>query len=571
MKLLELFKELSLYPKNVTEVRSLILQMAIKGKLTAKWREEHTELEPVSVLLKKIEEEKNKLIRIKKIREDKDLESIDTNPFLIPNTWVWVRLYNISSITGGFAFESSKYVDEGIRVIRISDFDEKGFKEDKIVRYRYTDDLEQYRLEERNILIAMTGGTVGKSFFVEKMHEKMVVNQRVATIKVIKPMFEAFVNCVIQTPLIQNVVNEAKNSTNDNISMADIKGFKIPLPPLEEQQAIVETVNQLFTEIVQLESLTKERIRLKEDFTTSALNKLETSENTGEEWKYLQQHFKTFFTETGSVKKLRETILQLAVQGKLTANWRKAHPDIEPASELLKRIQTEKQKLIKEGKIKKENPLPPIMEDEVPFELPEGWIWCRLHQLTEVITKGSSPNWQGIQYVDENNGGILFITSENVGTYKLLLDKKKYVEARFNSIEPRSILKSNDILMNIVGGSIGRTAIYDLNEVANINQAVTIIRLLNNNDHNYFLYFFNSPTCISYMYNKQVDNARPNLSMGNIAKFTIPLPPYMEQQVIVEKVSDLLALCNQLEQQIESGKTQVEQLMKSCLRDIIRY
>jgi type I restriction enzyme S subunit len=131
---------------------------------------------------------------------------------------------------------------------------------------------------------------------------------------------------------------------------------------------------------------------------------------------------------------------------------------------------------VKEGKIKKQKPLPPVSDEEKPFELPHGWEWCRLETITELITKGSSPKWQGVSYTDNSND-VLFITSENVGSFKILLDSAKYVEKKFNEIEPRSILTYNDILMNIVGASIGRTAIFNLNRNANINQAVCLIRL----------------------------------------------------------------------------------------------
>ena len=118
-----------------------------------------------------------------------------------------------------------------------------------------------------------------------------------------------------------------------------------------------------------------------------------------------------------------------------------------------------------------------ITEEEIPFEIPENWCWCRLGELAEIITKGSSPSWQGINYVDK---GILFVTSENVGDEELLLSKRKFLEQKFNEIQPRSILQKGDILTNIVGASIGRTAIFDLDiKNANINQAVALIRLKN--------------------------------------------------------------------------------------------
>ena len=269
-----------------------------------------------------------------------------------------------------------------------------------------------------------------------------------------------------------------------------------------------------------------------------------------------------------NLKKLRQSILQDAIQGKLTKEWREHNPTVEPASELLKKIKAEKEQLLKEKKIKKEKPLPIITKDEIPFEIPDKWEWIRLQDLCEIITKGSSPKWQGINYVGEQNG-ILFVTSENVGNYKLLLSKKKYVEKRFNEIQPRSILKKNDILMNIVGASIGRTAIYNIEEVANINQAVTIIRLINELNHSFLLHFFNSPVCLSYMYDKQVDNARPNLSMGNISKFLIPIPSIEEQKAIVTKVNQLLSNCDVLEQEIKASKINAEKLMQSVLSELL--
>ena len=160
---------------------------------------------------------------------------------------------------------------------------------------------------------------------------------------------------------------------------------------------------------------------------------------------------------------------------------------------------------------------------------------ARVSEIALLITKGSSPNWQGVDYVENN--GVLFITSENVRKYKIRLEPKKFVEARFNEIEKKSILRRDDILMNIVGASIGRTAIYDRDDVANINQAVCLIRLDQTKiDLEYALHFFNSPVCVGYMFDKQVDAARANLSMGNISNFQIPLPDLFEQRRIVSEI-----------------------------------
>ncbi len=267
-----------------------------------------------------------------------------------------------------------------------------------------------------------------------------------------------------------------------------------------------------------------------------------------------------------STVKMRKLILQLAVQGKLVEQ----DPNDEPASELLKRIKAEKEKLIAEGKIKKQKPFSPIAEDEILYELPNGWEWVRLGNLTQVITKGSSPKWQGIQYVGSDEG-LLFLTSKNVGNYNLILDNSSFVEWKFNEIEPRSILQNGDILMNIVGASIGRTALYDLDEIANINQAVCLIRFLIffSFDKRYFLHFFNSPVCISYMFDKQVDMARPNLSMGNIERFLVPVPPVAEQKRIVAKLDQLMHLCDQLDACQKKASTKYESLNDAALEKLL--
>ncbi len=266
------------------------------------------------------------------------------------------------------------------------------------------------------------------------------------------------------------------------------------------------------------------------------------------------------------VKKLRQQLLQDAVQGKLVEQ----NPKDEPASELLKKIKAEKAKLIAEKKLKKEKELPPIKPVEIPFEIPENWVWCRLGDICNTITKGSSPNWQGVQYVDEDIG-ILFITSKNVDSFKIDLTKATYVEEKFNEIEPRSILKKGDLLTNIVGASIGRTALFDLDVIANINQAVCILRIehdLINKD--YLLNLMNSDLALKMMFESQFAPGRANLSMGNIASFTIPLPPLAEQNRIVQKLDELMQYCNELEVSIKQSESQNEKLLQQVLREALR-
>lgn len=270
--------------------------------------------------------------------------------------------------------------------------------------------------------------------------------------------------------------------------------------------------------------------------------------------------------QVGLVKKLRQQILQGAVLGKLVEQNKKD----EPASELLKKIKAEKLKLIAVKKQKKEKELPPIKTEEIPFKIPENWVWCRLGEICNTITKGSSPKWQGVQYVDEDKG-ILYITSKNVDSFKIDLTKATYVEEKFNEIEPRSILKKGDILTNIVGASIGRTALFNLDVIANINQAVCILRIEHNYiNKDYLLNLMNSDLALKMMSDSQFAPGRANLSMGNIATFTIPIPPLQEQLRIVQRLEELMSNCNDLEESIKKSESQNEKLLQQVLREALR-
>lgn len=193
------------------------------------------------------------------------------------------------------------------------------------------------------------------------------------------------------------------------------------------------------------------------------------------------------------------------------------------------------------------------------------WEERVLGDLCLLITKGSSPKWQGIKYVDEP--GILFVTSENVGEGKILLDERKYVEEKFNLKDKKSILKKGDVLTNIVGASIGRTAIYDIDDVANINQAVCILRcnselILNN----YLMNLLNSPFLKKILHDNEVNTARANLSLGFFNKLSIPCPSLKEQQTIVRQLDALRAETQKLEALYQKKLDGLEELKKSILQ-----
>lgn len=219
------------YAISPADLRKSILTLAVQGKLVPQDPND----EPAERIIG----------RDDRIRADAAFE--------IPDQWVWKQLRQLADINGGFAFKSTAYTDDGWRVVRISDFDEFGFKDHKVVRHPFTPDLQKFALAENSILMAMTGGTVGKSYFVRSLPEPMVVNQRVATIKVSADVDPSYVDIAIRSEMTQEVIRKAKNSTNDNISMGDIRGFTVPLPPLAEQRRIAAKVEQLMALVDALE------------------------------------------------------------------------------------------------------------------------------------------------------------------------------------------------------------------------------------------------------------------------------------------------------------------------------
>ena len=244
------------YGKKETELKALneqigtltkkaILQEAVQGKLVPQIAAEGNAKD----LLEEIKKEKAKLVKEGKIKKEKPLPEISENeiPFDIPESWGWCRLGEISTFNGGYAFKSGNYVtkENGVRVLRISDFDETGIKEKNPVYYPFNTEMENYKLSVNDIIMCMTGGTVGKSYLVKILNEEMYVNQRVADIKCPGLVDIDYIYSVILSHHIQASIQDNKNSTNDNISAELIRNFIIPLPPLAEQKRIVAAIEKM--------------------------------------------------------------------------------------------------------------------------------------------------------------------------------------------------------------------------------------------------------------------------------------------------------------------------------------
>ena len=256
---------------------------------------------------------------------------------------------------------------------------------------------------------------------------------------------------------------------------------------------------------------------------------------------FLIDNFKHLTTTPENVEQLKKLVLQMAVQGKLTAKWREENPNVESASVLLEKIKTEKEQLIKEEKIKRQKPLPPIADEKKPFELPESWEWERLGNICSKVGSGSTP--KGSNYVKE---GLPFFRSQNIHNDGLVYDDIKYISKQVQQKMKGTIVKPDDILLNITGGSLGRCAHVPLSfHEGNVSQHVTIIRpiLLKNE----FLHLqILSPLLQKPIFDFTTGAGREGLPKYNLEKFIVSLPPLAEQQAIVSKVEKIFTQIDQL-------------------------
>lgn len=466
---------------NAQDLKNSILQLAVQGKLVEQRPEEGTAKE----LLEQIKAEKEKLIKEKKIRKEKPLPEITEEdiPFEIPESWEWVFLQEIAYVNGGYAFKSNNYTTEGTRVVRISDFNENGFVNSKIVRHPYSDEFEPFLVNEKDILLCMTGGTVGKSFFVQSLPERMMTNQRVATIKIIGSIQE-YVNYVILAPITQNIIRASKTSTNDNISMDTIYSFLIPLPPFEEIKRIVAKIEEILPYIDQYDK---------------AYTKLEI--------------FNKKFPED-----MKKSILQLAMQGKLVEQ----RPEEGTADELYEQIVAEKAQLIKDGKIKKEKSLPEITEDEIPFEIPSSWKWVRIGC---IFTLQAGKNISATQIFENKDENHPFLCYGGNGV-------RGYVEQPNRSGHYAIIGRQGALCgcINFADGDFYATehaVVVDQYNLTDTKWCGLFLKALNLNQY-------------------ATATAQPGLAVANINQVLIPLPPLAEQKRIVAKIDELLPYCDQL-------------------------
>ena len=535
----------------IKKLRELILELAVRGKLVPQDPND----EPASELLKRIAAEKAELVKQGKIKKQKPLPEIseEEKPFELPEGWEWARINDIASFTNGYAFKSSEFQNSGVGIVKIGDIDSSGFISTAGMSYVSEKKInvlpEEMRVNPGDMVIAMSGATTGKLGF-NKTKSTFLLNQRVGKI-VTYSVDKEFIYHYLSTRIEENL-SISLGSAIPNISTAQINNIIIPIPPSDEQVKIIARVKLLISLCDQLEQQSLTSLDAHQQLVETLLGTLTDSQNAeelAENWTRISEHFDTLFTTEASVDALKQTILQLAVMGKLVPQ----DPNDEPASELLKRIAQEKAQLVKEGKIKKQKPLPPISDEEKPFELPEGWEWCKFGLTSEFINGDRGSNYpnkneyvsQGIPWINTGHiekNGTLTVTEMNFIT-----------EGKFNELRSGKIQKG-DLVYCLRGATFGKTAFVIPYETGAIASSLMIIRPFITEMGGYIYNYLTSPFGRSQIYRFDNGSAQPNLSANSVMLYSFPCPPLTEQYRIFSQVGLLHELCDKLKTRIKTAQ-----------------
>ncbi|MEI9856754.1 restriction endonuclease subunit S [Enterobacter mori] len=547
----------------IKKLRELILELAVRGKLVPQDPSD----EPASELLKRIAAEKAELVRQGKIKKQKPLPEIseDEKPFELPVGWEWVRLIDIMADIH-YGYTASADETKEVKLLRITDIQDDKVNWGTVPGCDISEKMvEQYKLNNNDIVIARTGGTVGKSYLVENINVSSVFASYLIRLKYLSPMQAGFTKVFLGSQLYWKQLYDGTSGTGQpNVNGNTLKAIILPIAPLNEQHKVVSKVDELMSLCDQLEQQSLSSLDAHQQLVETLLATLTNSQNAeklAENWTQISLHFDTLFTTEASIDVLKQTILQLAVMGKLVPQ----DPNDEPASELLKHIEQEKVQLVKEGKIKKQKPLPPVSDEEKSFELPRGWEWCKFGLLSEFINGDRGRNYPSkSEYVDT---GIPWINTGHIekdGTLSVsdmnYITQKKFDELRGGKIQ------CGDLVYCLRGATFGKTSFVTPYKTGAIASSLMIIRPFIAQFGLFFYNYLTSPFGKSQVFRFDNGSAQPNLSANSVMLYAFPCPPLDEQFRIYNKVQELFVTCESLKTNVQSAQ-QIQLHLADALTD----
>ena len=493
------------------QLKSSILQYAIQGKLVEQRAEEGTGEE----LYKKIQSEKQRLLKEGKIKKEKILPEIseDEIPFDIPESWKWVRLGSLGDYKKGpfgSALTKSIFVSKGRNTIKVYEQKNAIQKDNTIGEYYITKSYFEESMTSFEVLpgdvIVSCAGTIGETYVLPDDIEKGIINQALMRVRVTSFMYVKYFLLYFETILKNVAKSHGKGSAIKNIPpLGILKNYIVALPPLGEQKRIIAKIEDLLPYVeryaLNYEKLEKLNARFPDD--------------------------------------MKKSILQYAIQGKLVEQ----RAEEGTGEELYKEIQAEKQRLIKEGKIKKEKVLTEINDDEIPFDIPDSWKWVRLGEIVSVLGGKRIPAGRKLT---SNDTGHKYIRVSDMKNGTVLTDNILFVPDDIYPYIAKYIINKEDVYIT-VAGTIGKVGIVpDVLDGANLTENADRLVFNNSLDKKWLVSFLKSKLVQSQIDSVTTKVGQPKLAIRKIQEILIPLPPLAEQKRIVSKIEELLPYIDRL-------------------------
>ena len=524
----------------IKKLRELILELAVRGLLVPQDPND----EPASELLKKIAAEKAKLLKEGRIKKGKPLPSIAGGSKQLPPGWSWTCMAALGEISPRNEAKDDVIASFVPMPLISTRFDGRHDHESTIwaeIKKGYT------HFADGDVAIAKITPCFenSKAAIFSGLHNG--IGAGTTELHVVRPIGDfvsrSYLLLYLKSPPFLRV-GETKMTGSAGQKRVPTEFFSfnpLPLPPLAEQHRIVAKVDELMALCDQLEQETDASLGTHQTLVETVLSALTSAADHAQfasAWQRIAGHFDTLFTSEESITQLKQTILQLAVMGKLVPQ----DPNDEPASELLKKIAAEKAKLVKEGKIKKEKPLSPVSEQEMLFELPSAWSWARFGSIVSFESELVAP--QDFQNFDQ-----VAPDSIEKGTGKLLCRR---TVAETGITGPNNRFYAGQILYSKIRPSLSKAVIAEFDGLCSADMyPLGVVGL----SKRFLLKVILSEPFLAQVRREENRIKMPKLNIPSLSNFLIAVPPLKEQLRIVTKIDELMALCDQLKSRLSDAQT----------------
>jgi type I restriction enzyme S subunit len=553
-------------PGGVAKLRELILTLAVQGKLVPQDPAD----EPAGVLLQKIRAEKDRLIAEGKIKRDKPLAAIgeEEKPFGLPQGWEWVRALDICALITDGDHQPPPKADTGVPFLVIGDVRTGAVLlqgASRFVSESYFEKLDWGKKPFPGDVLYTTVGSFGIPVPVVQQ-QRFCFQRHIALLRPAVVDLQSYLALALRTTLaFAQAEKGATGTAQKTVPLSVLRNLILPLPPLAEQSRIVTRVEALMRLCDALEAKGQLEAAQHAQLVSTLLGTLTASttpEELAENWQRVAQHFDLLLDRPEAIDALEQTLLQLAVRGLLVPQ----DPTDEPASALLQKIRAEKDRLIATGQIKRDKPLPPITDEEKPFELPVGWEWVRMGAVVNESEAGWSPTCIGSPR-RQGLWGVLKVSAVSWGEFDATANKELPSDL---VPRPEYEVRDGDFLLSRANTAelVARSVVVEQAE-PKLMLSDKIIRLAVSSQMNRS--FLNMANNASYAREHYAVNASgTSSSMKNVSRevvlaLPVPLPPLAEQSRIVTRVTALRRLCADLRQRLAEREAVQARLAEALL------